>query len=289
MIQLVTLRKLDQDDRIYYYLEHPVKVNGRVKKYSKYLGRDLPMDLESVKEQFLEEIARTRWNELSLKAKEKMATTTENLAKGDLDKYYHESALRLTTNSLRISGSKITLLELRRLIEETKAPTGRSKKDIIEAKNHYSILSNIFRDSQKLSLSLMVDWHWKLFRETLPITAGVLRTDGQALSDEKYPMKLDSHHFHLTENVNPLRFAGSVHFNLCRDRIFHNGNEIVARLAMNCILIQFGFPTLDIEFSERKRYEDALGKSIKNDGDSAFLAWFFLKYSRKLEIHFERV
>ena len=54
---LVTIRRLDQEGRAYFYLEHPVKINGRVRKYSKYLGKAIPENVEELKKQFLFEIS----------------------------------------------------------------------------------------------------------------------------------------------------------------------------------------------------------------------------------------
>ena len=289
---MVTVRKMNQEGRIYYYLEHPVKVNGKVKKHSKYLGKELPANIEEVKEQFLLEIDRSRWYALSKRAKEKLEAIRKNLSSGDLDQFYHDNALSLTANSLRISGSSVTFLELKRLIENSTVPNWRNRDEIMEAKAHYSIVRTIYCEKPQFSIGLLVDWHWKLFRESRPSVAGVVKETLFNTLNEGYTGETEgnysdasgSSYLENAKNIDGAMLAGLVHLKLCRDTPFHEGNGVIARLAMNLILQTFGLPMLNIEFNERKRYEDAIRKSILQNKETVFLKWYFLNYSRKIVV-----
>ena len=176
---LVTIRRLDQEGRTYFYLEHPVKINGRVRKYSKYLGKAIPENVEELKKQFLFEINSSRWAAVSELAKEKMESLKKDLSSEQLENMQHNSALSFTANSLMISGSKITMLELKRLIEESKVSKWRTSGETKEARTHYEIARDNYKRTQEFSFDLIVDWHWKLFRESRPSIAGIVKDSVQ--------------------------------------------------------------------------------------------------------------
>ncbi len=273
---LVTIRRLDQEGRTYFYLEHPVKINGRVRKYSKYLGKAIPENVDDLKKQFLFEINSSRWAAVSERAKEKVESLKNGLSSVQLENMQHNSALSFTANSLMISGSKITMLELKRLIEESKVPRWRTPREIKEAKAHYEIARDNYKCTQEFSFGLIVDWHWKLFRESQPSIAGMTK-DSIPVARE-----IDSYYDENSEKVENTMLAALIHRKLIRDKPFIEENDIIARLSMNYLLQMHGYPILDVEFNERKRYESALKKSILQNDESIFLKWFFLKYERKI-------
>ena len=273
---LVTIRRLDQEGRTYFYLEHPVKINGRVRKYSKYLGKAIPENVDDLKKQFLFEINSSRWAAVSERAKEKVESLKNGLSNEQIEHMQHNSALSFTANSLMISGSKITMLELKRLIEESKVPRWRTPREIKEAKAHYEIARDNYKCTQEFSFGLIVDWHWKLFRESQPSIAGMTK-DSIPVARE-----IDSYYDENSEKVENTMLAALIHRKLIRDKPFIEENDIIARLSMNYLLQMHGYPILDVEFNERKRYESALKKSILQNDESIFLKWFFLKYERKI-------
>ena len=273
---LVTIRKLDQEGRTYFYLEHPVKINGRVKKYSKYLGKVIPENEEELKKQFLFEINSSRWAAVSELAKGTMESLQDGLSSEQLENMQHNSALSFTANSLMISGSKITMLELKRLIEESRVPKWRTSGEIKEAKAHYEIARDNYKRTLEFSFDLIVDWHWRLFRESRPSVAGMVK------DSVPVAMEIESYYHENSRKVEKTMLAALIHWKLIRERPFLEGNDIIARLSMNWLLQMHGYPVLDLEFNERKRYESALQKSILQNDESIFLKWFFLKYERKI-------
>ena len=273
---LVTIRRLDQEGRTYFYLEHPVKIDGRVKKYSKYLGKAIPENVDDLKKQFLFEINSSRWAAVSELAKEKMESLKKGLSSEQIEMMQHNSALSFTANSLMISGSKITMLELKRLIEESKVPKWRTSGEIKEAKAHYEIARDNYKRTQEFSFDLMVDWHWKIFRESRPSIAGIVKGIVTAARE------IESYYDENSRKVEKTMLGALIHWKLTREKPFLEGDDIIARLSMNWLLQMCGYPILDLEFNERKRYESALQRSILQNDESIFLKWFFLKYERKI-------
>ena len=273
---LVTIRRLDQEGRTYFYLEHPVKIDGHVKKYSKYLGKAIPENVDELKKQFLFEINSSRWAAVSELAKRKMESLQNGLSSEQIENMQHNSALSFSANSLMISGSKITKLELKRLIEESRIPRWRTPGEIKEAKAHYEIARDNYKRTQELSFDLIVEWHWKIFRESRPSIAGIVKAVVPIEGE------IDSYYDENSKKVENTMLAALIYWKLVREKPFLEGNDIIARLSMNYLLQMHGYPILDLKFNERKRYESALQKSILQNDESIFLKWFFLKYERKI-------
>ncbi|MCL5732629.1 MAG: hypothetical protein M1285_04455 [Candidatus Thermoplasmatota archaeon] len=276
---MVTIRKMEQGGRTYYYLEYPVKVNGRVRKYSRYIGKDIPEDIDHLKRQFQLEIIENRWEPLSLHARGVMIGRTDGMSREKIDQFYHETALHFTASTLKLAGSKLTELELKRLLDDKVIPGWRDTDDVKLAVVHYGIAKDVLLNSPELSLDLLAEWHWKLYREIKPSLAGVIT--GVHGAEAEYS-GFDSVYREYREKFGGLMLAGLIHFVLFKRPQFQDGNGIIARLAMNCVLHASGFPILDIDYSERKRYENALERSLKFNDETEFLKWFFLKYKRKI-------
>lgn len=286
---MVTIRKMSQEGRTYYYLEHPVKVNGRPRNRSKYIGTSIPENIEELKREFLFEIDNSRWEKdfrkLRLNYMNQEGDTDTAAAGG----YAYPFGDVFTSDSLRISGSGLTLREVSRLVERGIVPKGRSNDDIRETIAHHRVFQTLLKSDEDLSLKMLTDWHWNLFRDTKPLIAGIVTgTSEKSLSDSITGMdvteQLDKFFRwcnDLPEKVNPVMLAGLTHARLYVISPFKDGNGRIGRLAMNYVLHRNGFPMINIEFGERKRYLNSLYKSRARNDEREFLKWFFLKYRRK--------
>lgn len=290
---MVTVRKLNQDGRIYYYLEHPVKVDGKVKKRARYLGKEIPENLEELKRQFLLDILNSRFAEVSRRARIIEEESTRGMNPEELKERNHRIAIDLTTSSLGIEGSRVTALELTRLVKNDRVPKSRSSEEIQETLAHYRILFDILDKKPVFSFENLVDWHWKLFRVSHPDLAGLVRDTMNGDGDLFPPTNrkkgeqcvirtLASWYDDVYVYMDRVMLAGLAHFRLSSHSPFHLGNNIIARLSMFTILHSGGFPAFSIEFKERKRYEIALSSSGKGDNYLPFLKWYLLNYGRKI-------
>lgn len=66
-------------------------------------------------------------------------------------------------------------------------------------------------------------------------------------------------------NVHPVEIAALMHYKLVAIHPFVDGNGRTARLLMNLILMQAGFPPVVIRFTDRQAYYETL--KAANDGD----------------------
>ena len=58
---MVTIKEQIKGNQTYYYLEHSFREKGKVQKKQKYLGKEVPKEIEEIKKQFLLEIYNTLW------------------------------------------------------------------------------------------------------------------------------------------------------------------------------------------------------------------------------------
>ena len=58
---MVSVRKRKVGNQEFYYLEHSVRSGSRIEKKEKYLGKELPENLDELKQMFMSEIFRERW------------------------------------------------------------------------------------------------------------------------------------------------------------------------------------------------------------------------------------
>src|SRR3989338_10629326 len=58
---MTTIRKRKIGNTEFYYLEHSMKVNGKVEKKEKYLGKQVPKNIDEIKKQFMNEIYQEKW------------------------------------------------------------------------------------------------------------------------------------------------------------------------------------------------------------------------------------
>jgi len=59
---------------------------------------------------------------------------------------------------------------------------------------------------------------------------------------------------------------------------FGDGNGRISRLVMNYVLNRLGYPMLDIDYSDRRTYYNALERSQRHKNDIVFLEWFMKRY-----------
>ncbi len=122
---MVSVRKKHIGGKVYYYLEHTIREGGRIKKKERYLGPELPGDIELQKKEFLIEIYRNRWEPILVKIKEKYEIESRSMPKSLRDKQTHIFSVRFTYDTNRIEGSTLTLRETADLIDEGITPANK--------------------------------------------------------------------------------------------------------------------------------------------------------------------
>ena len=58
---MVTIREKKIGEQTYYYLEHSIRDNKKIVKKEKYLGKEIPRDIERIKREFIIDLYKEKW------------------------------------------------------------------------------------------------------------------------------------------------------------------------------------------------------------------------------------
>lgn len=189
--------------------------------------------------------------------------------------------IEMTYNSNGIEGNSLTLKETFLVINEGITIKGKPLKDHLEAKNHYEALeylSNLVEKNKKHTISgqLIRTLHQIIMQETEKEWAGKYRTSDVIIggAEHKPPnalrvpyemAKLISWWRENQKKLSSLELAAIIHHKLVYIHPFFDGNGRTARLVMNLILIQAGYPLVVILKNDRKKYYQVLFQADKGD------------------------
>ena len=192
---------------------------------------------------------------------------TANLKKVyDLDLTYHSNA---------IEGSTLSFAETRLILEEGLTIGGKKLNEHLEAINHKEAIDFIEELAQQkvqgFSERDLLDLHALVLRAIDKDNAGRYRTipvgtrtaEGE-IREFCDPLQVQSKieeffNWLLTlQSQNPLQVAADAHYYLVTIHPFADGNGRVARLLMNLLLIQAGYPPAVIRLERRLDYIQSL-------------------------------
>lgn len=191
-----------------------------------------------------------------------------------LNKIRESLSIEWTYNSNSIEGNTLNLRETQMVLQEGITIKGKSLREHFEIHNHdkaidylYSIVSNdyVLRSIDILTLHSLV---LKSIEEDF---AGRIRNGGVRISGANFtPPNATKVSQYLDElidfiNQNPLQLnaielATIFHHKFVWIHPFFDGNGRTVRLAMNLILMRYGFPPAIILKNDRKKYYEALNQ-----------------------------
>ncbi len=285
MVNVVKRKKGNQD---YYYLYHDSK-KGRRRQHEAYLGKKIPQDIEERKKKFAIQIERQDWLPKLEKIHKNFIREQKRIPKSIQEKNLKSFSVRFTYNTQRIEGSTLTLNDTALLLEDGLTPSNRPSSDIKEAEIHQRLFLEIMKQDNDLSLALVKRWHKRLFLQTKPDIAGIIRNYDVRISQSKFvppphtAVNLLMSGFFRWYNankmkLNPAELASMVHLKFVTIHPFGDGNGRTTRLMMNHVLNKFGYPLLDIDYSDRRSYYTALERSQTKNDELPFLQWFMKRY-----------
>ena len=291
---MVVISKKIVKGKVYYYLEHSARANRKITKKVKYLGSQVPKDIEKIKSEFLSEIYKEKWLNLLDGIKKNYGQELKKTPKSAKEKETENFAIRFTYDSNRIEGSTLTLRETGLLLKEGVAPKDRPLKDIKEAESHRKVFYLMLEHTKDLSLQTMLHWHKELLKDTEPGVAGKIREHGVTISGsrfvppgpvELYPLLKEFFGWYERNKsrLHPVELAALVHLKFVTIHPFGNGNGRISRLMMNFVLHRHGYPMLDIEYPNRKSYYNALERSQIKKQEYVFLQWLFRRYMKEFK------
>lgn len=186
--------------------------------------------------------------------------------------------VELTYNSNAIEGSTLDYAETKIILLEGLTIGGKSTKEHLEAINHKTAIDYIEEIAQKKTKSIkrtdVLAIHRIILRGIDDPNAGHYRAYNVYVNKgegkkhmfpepSKIENLMDNFYLWLKENKNmhPVLLATEAHYRLVSIHPFIDGNGRCARLLMNLILIQNGYPPAVIKMSERREYIDAVQKA----------------------------
>jgi len=288
---MVTVVKRKVKGAAYYYLEHTVRVGSKFTRKSKYLGKTVPDDIERLEKEFLLELKRERWFKDFDSIKKNYAVETKATPLSSRDKLLREFSVRFTYDTQRIEGSTLSLRQTSQLLEEGITPSGKAVADVKEAEAHHRVFLEMQKERRDLTLPLVLEWHWEMFKHTKPDVAGRVRRRGIRISGSRFvppsPVELQpmlgdffAWYRRTGSSLHPVELAALVHLKFVTIHPFADGNGRISRLIMNFVLRRAAYPMFNIEAKERAAYYNALERSQLKADDEVFARWLFRRYRK---------
>jgi len=286
---MVELIKSKKGNQTYYYLKHSYREGKKVKGITTYIGKAKPKNIEELKKDFMGAFYKEKFLKDIDKIKDKFKKEYNSMPKSAKEKSKETFAIKFTYNTQRIEGSTLTLKETANLLERGVTPSSKPLRDVKEAESHKKVFFEMLKYDKDLTMQVLLKWHKNLMFETKADIAGKIRTHNVAIAQSKFepPMHLEMD-FLLKEffdwykkaraKLHPVELASLVHLKFVTIHPFSDGNGRISRLMMNFILKRHKFPLLDIPYTKRTGYYNALERSQVNKKESIFVQWFFRRY-----------
>ena len=281
------IRERKKGNKVYYYLERSIRKGNKVIKKEKYLGIEIPKDIDKIEKEFSKDIQNDLHEKLN-KIKRHFQEEWKRFPESIKEKELEEIAIAFTYNTNAIEGSTITLEESREIIHDKIAPN-KPLRDVKETEAHSKVFLQMLKKEEKITNKLLLEWHKEIFGETKSDIAGRYRDylvkvgphlapDWQDV--EKLMKDLIKFINKNKEKMNAVELSARTHYKFEKIHPFGDGNGRIGRLLMNYILWYANFPMLIIEYKKRKSYYKALQKDEEH-----FISYFIRRY---LTIHKKR-
>ena len=277
--------KRKKGNKEYFYLQYSFRGDGKVITKEKYLGKEIPKDIEHLKVKLQEESKQELYKKLE-SIKKNFQEEWKKYPKSIKAKEMEEIAIAFTYNTNAIEGSTITLEEAREIIHDKIAPN-KPLRDIKETEKHSKVFLEMLNKKEKISNNVILRWHKEIFGETKRDIAGkyrdyLVRVGSYIAPDWQDVQKLMHQLIKLINNsrLNPAELAARSHYQFERIHPFGDGNGRIGRLIMNSILWHNGYLILIVEYKKRGSYYKALQKD-----EEGFVRYFIKRY---LSVHRKR-
>lgn len=239
-----------------------------------------------------------------IKNKLKSLNALRPLPPSAVKKLREQFRIEMTYNSNGIEGNSLTLKETFLVINEGITIKGKPLKDHLEAKDHYEALeylSQLVEQSRKQTISeqLIRSLHQIVMQETEKEWAGKYRNSNVIIGgaehkppdaiDVPYEMeKLIKWWRKNQKSLHVIELAALIHHKLVYIHPFFDGNGRTARLIMNLILMQVGYPLVVILKNDRKKYYRLLSEADKENLTS-FVRFITQSVERSLDIYLKNL
>ncbi|ACB86122.1 Fic family protein [Natranaerobius thermophilus] len=181
--------------------------------------------------------------------------------------------VEFTYNSNAIEGNTLSLRETKVILEDgITVGKGKSMREHLEVINHkeaIDYIENLIKEKADISEKIIKEVHYLVLKGIDDDNAGKYRTTNVLISgsDHKPPEhylvpekmeKLVSWYKNKQNKLHTIELATYFHHHLTSIHPFVDGNGRLARLLMNFILVQDGYPLTVIKAEDRESYMEAL-------------------------------
>ena len=270
----------------YFYLQHSFRKHGKVVTKELYLGKNIPENIEEIKEKLVLETKKALLNKLE-KIRSNFEKEWKRYPESAKERELNEIAIAFTYNTNAIEGSTITLEEARQILEDKIAPN-KPLRDIRETESHAKVFLEMLKTTEKISKKLLLKWHKDIFGETKSDIAGRFRNYLVRVGIYIAPHWLDLEKFMEQlinfvngSKLNPVELTARAHYRFEKIHPFGDGNGRIGRLIMNYILWSNGYPMLIIEYKNKNSYYKALQRN-----EEGFVSYFIRRY---MSVHKKRL
>lgn len=208
--------------------------------------------------------------------------------------------VELTYTSNAIEGNTLTRIETALIVEKGLTVQGKSLQEHLEATNHAQALDFIkglvSAHRSQISEQTILQIHREILKNIDNLNAGKYRqvevriagVDAKLPKFDKVPELVDEYikWLHKSGADHPVKIAADAHFKLVAIHPFVDGNGRTARLLMNLLLMEEGYPPSLIRKEDRRYYIDSIHKMELGD-PADFYQTIFDGVNRSLDIYLE--
>lgn len=211
-------------------------------------------------------------------------------------------SVELTYTSNAIEGNTLSRAETALIVEKGLTVEGKTLTEHLEAVNHaqaldyIATLSNLKR--ARLTHKHLLELHRLILQKIDDANAGRYRSVPVRIAGSraimpnpmKVPRLMDDFITWLTKvRGHELMVVADAHFRLVSIHPFVDGNGRTARLLMNLLLMQAGYPPAIIRKEDRKRYIDSIEASQLGKSLDDYYTLIFESVDRSLDIYLDAV
>lgn len=208
--------------------------------------------------------------------------------------------IELTYTSNAIEGNTLSRAETALVVEKGVTVDGKTLQEHLEAVNHAQafdwVMQRIDMTKQDITESSILELHQLILQKIVDNQAGRYRAVPVRIAGStvimpnamKVPELMGKYVSWLKKNTdNPLIVAVDAHYKLVSIHPFVDGNGRTARLLMNLLLMQAGYPPAIIRKEERKQYIASIEKAQLGGSFADYYSLMYEAVNRSLDIYLE--
>ncbi len=207
--------------------------------------------------------------------------------------------VELTYTSNAIEGNTLTRQETAMVVEKNLTVEGKTVTEHLEATNHAEafryVQSLVSFSRQDITANEVLKIHRLILQKINFEQAGRYRSVSVRIAGStvalpnamKVPQLMDDYFqwLHGLTALSPITRAADAHYKLVRIHPFVDGNGRTARLLMNLLLMQAGYPPAAIRPEDRSQYIHAIETANKTGSMDAFRVIVYEAINRSLDMY----